>query len=386
VAPETKAGWPERRTTPRASLPPSGDIAVQLSWWIRALLPYLAAILIIGLLDALTPPPVFAGTLLVVPILAASRADHPRIVQITFAFAMAALIVSMMVAHSAGFSMELWLPNRAIEIVALPGSTFLALLLQRQRIGARRARNRADRARGISEMLSGLIAHDLRAPIATTLQALPQLEREPSAAERSDLIRELRIRLTRSLLLSDAILGAAEAGLERPLSEDQGTPVNHMARGLGRVTRAFEAEAAARGKQIELDLEPLGEQVAFANSVALHQAVTIVLDNAVRYAVPGRIVVRAVRVSSGLQVSVADEGPGLSREAVSEGARMGLDLCRALLRKVGGELEVARDCPDGTTFLIVLPDHITGDPVGPRFPLTPHGQADAAVGIDSGRT
>jgi signal transduction histidine kinase len=331
-----------------------------VAWWARTLWPYVITILLIGLLDAITPSQVFAGTLLVVPILAASRTDQPQVVYLLFAVAMVSLLISMVIARSAGYPAALWLPNRAIEIVALPGSTFLALALQRQRIDARRARNRADQARGVSEILSSLVAHDLRAPIATTLHALRTLEQEAGGPERTALIGELRSRLTRSLLVGDAILGAAQAGLGVPAARERGADAAELARGLQGVARAFEAEAAGRGKQIELDVGPLGDGIAFVNTVALYQSLTIVLDNAVRYAVPGTIRISTARSTSVIEVAVTDQGPGLSAGISSEGARMGLDLCRAMLRKAGGDLEVARDAPDGTTFRIRLPDHVTG--------------------------
>ena len=352
-------GWPERRKRRRGSLPPNAPWE-RVRWWVRALLPYALVILGIALIDAATPPTVFAGTLFVVPILAASRADDPRMVQVVFGMAMVALLASMVLARVAGHAVEFWLPNRIIEIVALPGSTFLALVLQRQRIEARKARNRADRSREVGEILSGLVAHDLRAPIATTLQALDYLDRDPDGSARTTTIGQLRHRLTRSLLVSDAILGAALAGLGRPPAGENGVDIRDLAGALGQSARAFEAEASARGKQIELDLGPLGTGMAVVNSVALCQALTIVLDNAVRYAVAGTITVHAVQHLDSIEVTVADPGPGLSAAVSSQGARVGLDLCRAMLRKAGGDLDVTRDGPDGTTFRIRLPDHVTG--------------------------
>jgi signal transduction histidine kinase len=105
--------------------------------------------------------------------------------------------------------------------------------------------------------------------------------------------------------------------------------------------------------------------VAFVNSVALYQALVIVLDNAVRYAVPGTIQLRLARPPGVIELTVADQGPGLAAAVRSEGARVGLDLCREMLRKAGGDLSVTRDAPDGTVFQILLPDHVTGSGAGP---------------------
>jgi two-component system sensor histidine kinase AdeS len=92
-------------------------------------------------------------------------------------------------------------------------------------------------------------------------------------------------------------------------------------------------------------------------ATVLRQVVRILLDNAIRYAAPGPVHIVATRVVEGLLVRVDDAGPSEIERLGSpaHGAGMGLDLCRMLLHRVGGQLTRGAGVDRGTSFEIRLP-------------------------------
>ena len=121
---------------------------------------------------------------------------------------------------------------------------------------------------------------------------------------------------------------------------------------------AFEPEAVARGKRLQLDLSGLREPRMAVDSRVLKQAVAILVDNAMRHAVPGRVRLSAARDDGTVVVVVEDEGPGLGRAGASDpsvGRGLGLALCEALVRRAGGQIDAVSNDRGGTTFRIRLP-------------------------------
>jgi signal transduction histidine kinase len=64
-----------------------------------------------------------------------------------------------------------------------------------------------------------------------------------------------------------------------------------------------------------------------------------------------------LRITDGeVLLTVEDTGPGLSTASSrGTGMGMGLELCGALVRRSEGSLDVVRDGPEGTTFVLRIP-------------------------------
>jgi two-component system, OmpR family, sensor histidine kinase KdpD len=97
----------------------------------------------------------------------------------------------------------------------------------------------------------------------------------------------------------------------------------------------------------------------------IDQALTNVLENAARFTAPGRrIDVSVARLHDGVQVRVADQGPGIpdaDRERIFEpfvrgegsaGTGLGLAIARAIVEAHGGTIR-AGDAPGGGTAVVI---------------------------------
>ncbi len=90
---------------------------------------------------------------------------------------------------------------------------------------------------------------------------------------------------------------------------------------------------------------------------------------------PGEITVSARPASSGLEIEVADTGPGIpsrvqerlfepfSGSGKADGSGLGLAIARELARAHGGDISVLETSPLGTTFQVKLPERCIARPV-----------------------
>jgi signal transduction histidine kinase len=251
-------------------------------------------------------------------------------------------------------------PNHIFVMLTLGASAWVGLTLQRRRIAAQAARDAAIDARETNRLLMSLIAHDLRAPLATALHAFDYLEMGADVGD--ELIRETRGRLRRSLRVIDAFLSIRSGGHATP-PEMRYITARQLESILAEEVRAFEPEALSRQKTLDLETGGFEEGTWLIEVMVVRQALTILIDNAVRHALPGAIRVGAWLADDHIKLTVEDSGPGLGGGAQEgeKGAGLGLELCGALVRRSGGSLEVVRNDPAGTTFRLSLPARAAED-------------------------
>lgn len=312
------------------------------------------AIVAIALFDALTPASITAGILLTVPIVAMSALNDRRAIYFTVILSLAAFAIAAWLGQPPSPALSM-LPNRTIVAIGIIASGWVAILLQRRRLDAQRARDNAVDAQETNRLLMGLIAHDLRAPLGTALQTLDILGAPNASPAEVTLVAEVKARLQRSIRNIEAFLSITR----RDESNEAGnaamlTTKAQLATLLEEEFRAFGREGSLRGKPLHASLE-LPEGVWSLNVLVLRHTISILLDNAVRHAVPGPIEVRGKVRSGELTITVEDSGPGLSVPSPNAGAGIGLELCRALLKKSGGSLRVLRNDAEGTIVEMALP-------------------------------
>jgi two-component system, OmpR family, sensor kinase len=131
------------------------------------------------------------------------------------------------------------------------------------------------------------------------------------------------------------------------------------------------ARAAADGKVV---IEhPASEQPVSAvfDRERLRQAISILLDNAVKYTLEGgRVTVRTMEEDDTVAVEVSDTGVGISEEQLPhvferfyradearsmEGSGLGLAIARQIAEDHGGSIEVRSQLGEGSTFTIRIP-------------------------------
>jgi two-component system sensor histidine kinase KdpD len=119
------------------------------------------------------------------------------------------------------------------------------------------------------------------------------------------------------------------------------------------------------------------DATVIGNETEIHEALANVIDNAIKYA-PGSPIRIATRASdSGVDVTIADEGPGIHPDDRAgifdrfyrgvtrgdvEGSGLGLAIAKRAVERAGGTLVLAGTSPAGTTFAL----HLRADQVRAR--------------------
>ncbi|MHC4946999.1 MAG: ATP-binding protein [Planctomycetota bacterium] len=216
------------------------------------------------------------------------------------------------------------------------------------------------------------VSHELRTPI-TNIKGYVETLRQTGVADVEqtgrflEIIRKNSDRLT--AIVEDVL---ALTRLEHPLAPEALERSPHSALALIRsVLGQYEAAAGARG--IELRAEAAPDLELTVHPQLLEQALANLVSNAIRYSPDGTTVtVAARRRDDEVELSVADEGPGIAPEHVPRlferfyrvdkarsralgGTGLGLAIVKHIALVHGGRVDVDTDVGRGSTFRIVLP-------------------------------
>jgi two-component system sensor histidine kinase CpxA len=208
----------------------------------------------------------------------------------------------------------------------------------------------------------GDIAHELCAPIARIQFALGILERKAEGEVRSH-VAVLHEEIQEMSELVNELLSFSKAGLDAGA-----TPLASVAV-AGIAQKAVMREAFAKGS-VEVAIAP--ELCVIANEALLLRAISNVLRNAIRYAGDqGTITISAEKQGSVVEISIADQGPGLPHEELEEvfapfyrpesartretgGAGLGLAIVRTCIDACRGTVLCRNRIPKGLDVIIRL--------------------------------
>ena len=242
----------------------------------------------------------------------------------------------------------------------------IGLAIDGMRLGteAEHARMEAETNRLRAALFSS-VTHDLRTPLASITASVSTLleDRSPlKGAHRRELLETIDHeagRLNRVIgNLMD--LSRMRAGAVTPSKAP--TAVDELIEGVvarsAPVLKDHDIRLMLRDNLPEILLD-LGQ---------IDQALTNVLENAARFTPPGRrITVAAARWRDGVQVRIADRGPGIPREDRervfepfvrgdgSAGTGLGLAIARAIVEAHGGTIRIGDEPGGGAAVVIELP-------------------------------
>jgi signal transduction histidine kinase len=236
--------------------------------------------------------------------------------------------------------------------------------------------------------VSNSIAHDLRTPLAELRSRLEELSLiRPSTEQTYAEIDGAVTDVDRVIRIFDALLRLAEidAGMRR--SGFVSLDVSDLA------ANAVEFyEPAAELKRIDLTFRSLGPLRVSGDPVLLAQALSNLIDNALKYAPqPGSIEVAVQKSAGGAEISVSDHGPGIDEAEKTKvvqrfyrgdasrgtpGVGLGLSLVQAVAKLHGSSLELKDNGP-GLRAVLTLAIDESGAPL--REAPQPEPAAGAAV-------
>lgn len=254
-------------------------------------------------------------------------------------------------------SMRLHIAGR--DELARLGSAFDRMLDRLQRAFARERQFTAD------------ASHELRAPLAVLrAEAELALRRERTSDEYRTALAGILRESDRLQSLVDDLLAAARAEIDA--TQRRTVDLRMLATDV-----AERAAPAARLKSIEIDA--CGSP-AFAEleAVGIERALLAIVHNAVTFAPErGRITIQTSANGNGSEITVLDDGPGFSPEALAHaperfwrgddarprgGTGLGLAIARALATANGGTLELANRKSGGAAVTLRFTPSSSGAP------------------------
>ena len=218
---------------------------------------------------------------------------------------------------------------------------------------------REQRARVEREFVSNA-AHQLQTPLAALVGAVEVLVSGAKDTPQRDLFlahvsreSDRLTQLVRGLL----VLARAELGTEEPLMT-----VVPVAPVLDSIAQKL---TPAAGVAVSMDCPE--DLAALSNPELLAQAVANVAENAAKYTQRGSIRLEARKRDGGVEISIADTGPGIPasersriferfhRGSVGTGSGLGLAIVDAVMNVLGGEVELDSTPGAGTVVRLLVP-------------------------------
>ena len=210
--------------------------------------------------------------------------------------------------------------------------------------------------------------HELRTPL-TSIKGYARMLKEwgindPETARESATVIDRESERMRELV--EELLALARG--------DEGAPLDLSSHDLGDVaSEAVEVARAVGGKLSITYVPPEDEVAAIFDRGRIRQAVSILLDNALKYTPEGGTVNVTVRRRDGrAEIEVTDTGIGISGEQLphiferfhradpsrtSSGAGLGLAIARQIAEAHGGGVHAVSEPDKGSTFILSIPLH-----------------------------
>ncbi|MGE2833864.1 ATP-binding protein [Mycobacterium sp. SMC-4] len=224
--------------------------------------------------------------------------------------------------------------------------------------GRAEAISRADELR---RSLLSAVSHDLRTPLAAAKAAVSSLRSDDvgfSPEDTAELLATVEESIDALAALVGNLLDSSRlaAGVVRPELREVYLE-EAVSRALLGISRGLTGSPAGLDR-VKVEV---GATVVLADSGLLERVLANVVDNALRYAEDGPVRVTAGRVGDRVLISVADEGPGVARDAAGElfapfqrlgdhdtssGVGLGLSVARGFVEAMGGTIG-ATDTPGG---------------------------------------
>ncbi len=216
-----------------------------------------------------------------------------------------------------------------------------------------------------------ILAHDLRSPFNSLVGFSDLLENEFDNLDKEDIkkaAKNINISAKNLLKLINTLLewSMFQAGkMEYNPSQENLTEI------VNQVIDVLHGNA--QKKSISLQNEINSDISVWADKYMLHSIFQNLISNSIKFTSNnGSIKIIAIEDDAFIQISVCDTGVGISKEDINKlfdlnklhstrgtgnesGSGLGLNLCKELVKKQGGEISVKSELGKGTTFIFTLP-------------------------------
>lgn len=219
--------------------------------------------------------------------------------------------------------------------------------------------------------LVGIVAHDLRSPAASVLNALQLLQLQPdlSSDERLELFKMMEDFLNKQLAMVSHILNSQT--LETGLVDVRFNTVN-IPEMCERMVTIYAKKANAKDIEVKADLRNSKISIQ-TDETLLEQILDNLLSNAVKFSPPKSTVqVLLEETETHVRIGVRDEGPGLNQDDLSklfgkfqrlsakptggeQSTGLGLSIVKRFVNALKGEAKCESEPGKGATFWVQIP-------------------------------
>jgi signal transduction histidine kinase len=260
--------------------------------------------------------------------------------------------------------------------------------LERERLEAALARDRAEDADRAKSRFLAAASHDLRQPLHALSLFAAALTLRATAGGSGQIAGNIREAVESLSKLVDSLLDISklDAGAVHP--EIQAVEVGTL---VERIGQDFAPVAQAKGLELRTSTT---EAVVETDPVLLERIVRNLADNAIKYTAHGDVVLTVDARGRDVCIAVRDTGEGIAaaeRERIFEefyqignperdrarGLGLGLAIVRRLARLLGCEIDLATAPAAGSTFTVRLPRAPAGAAAGGALPVA------GAAGIEA---
>jgi two-component system sensor histidine kinase KdpD len=263
-------------------------------------------------------------------------------------------------------SRDLMIPEQMRQYETFAALTAIALERVHYVEVARDALIKIESERLRNSLLAAL-SHDLRTPLAALLGLSEAMvfTQPPMSAEQVDIARTIAEETKRLIALVNNLLDMARIQSGEVKLNLQWHPIEEV---IGSALRS--ASGALGGRPVAVDLAPDLPLVQM-DAVLIERVLANLLENAAKYAGAQAHVTVAARAADGqLEVSVEDDGPGISAgqeeaifekfargqaESATPGVGLGLAICRAIVEAHKGHIHAQAGRERGARFVFTLP-------------------------------
>jgi len=264
-------------------------------------------------------------------------------------------VILAIVLASAGWTLSTWNLNRK---------------LRREITAREQAEARAHAESAAKEHFYAVLAHEVRAPLSGIISALWLYEKTSSPEEKRDFIKTSEDSATNLLSMVDHILehSKIESGHVEivPVSVD-------VVGFLDEIIALFRAVAATKELSLVCEIAPNVPATIITDPVRLRQILSNLLANALKFTKQGEVKLSVtVPNASCIVFQVRDTGAGIAAEKIARifepyaqadstvsgqygGTGLGLSISSRLAHLLGGDISVASQLGQGSTFSVTLP-------------------------------
>ncbi|MFZ5721160.1 MAG: ATP-binding protein [Pseudomonadota bacterium] len=231
---------------------------------------------------------------------------------------------------------------------------------------ALKAAEEANRAK--SDFLA-LMSHEIRTPLNGVLGMAQAMYSEPLPPQQRDRLRVIRESGSALMALLGDLLDLSRLEAGRLELEDRSFDLRSVAEGA---RAAFAAEAAAKGLDFALRIDPTVEGQWRGDPARVGQILSNLVSNAVKFTARGGVTLSLGPSEGGIRFEVADTGIGIAPDRISRlfekfvqadetatraygGTGLGLAICQELCRAMGGFITVESTPGEGSAFAVELP-------------------------------